>query len=729
MAGSANKARASSARLLLAITISAALLTLLPGSRSRPLSAHGTTAAAAGEQEWRFRLEEATIEDVHRAITTGQLTATQLVQLYLNRIAAYNGRCVEGEVDPATGLQLGEITPVENAGQLNALITLNIRGQRSQTDPIDDDPTLPDALEVARQLDAAFAATGRLVGPLHGIPFAIKDQFDTRDMRTTSGAAAAYANDRPPQDAEVVARLRAAGAIILAKANMGEYAAGDRSTYGGVTCNPYDTTRSAGRSSGGSGAAVAANLVMCALAEETGPSARNPAANNSLVGIVATHSLISRAGLIPASATRDRPGILCRTVRDAAIVLGVLAGFDPKDPATAASIGQVPPEPYVTFTTRPSLNGVRIGVVREFMQVFTDADRDSVRIAEEAIADLARHGAEIVDPVDFQSAIAEIVPVFEPALLGTSVTRVQDNAFVTSTTPPMITDLVRITSNPAALPSDGPSGINLRRLADLAFGVTTVGEVQYMLNQYLQQRGDPNIQSVHDLLTKSIFYDFPYVSAQTIRTIVDDTVTASRVIPGDGITNPANARLFDLLFRTEDLADGTKRTSPITTLDIRGVVVRRATLQAVVAKVMADNKLDALVYPTKTLPAPILGAAVAPPVDNRLPLAWTLSPIAGLPAIAVPAGFTREVLDWQPPPVITQEVLVDGNPTLIRVYDPELFDPRRFAPAKNIALPVSIDFLGTLFSEPKLLQIAAAYENITRHRRPPPGFPPLPGEP
>jgi len=138
------------------------------------------------------------------------------------------------------------------AGKLGALITLNLRGKRSKTDPTDNDPAMPDALEVAKTLDAEFAKTGKLKGSLHGIPFAVKDQFDTFDMRSTSGAAANYANDRPPADAEIVARLRKAGAIILAKANMGEYASGDRSTFGGATCNPYDTSRSAGCSSGGS---------------------------------------------------------------------------------------------------------------------------------------------------------------------------------------------------------------------------------------------------------------------------------------------------------------------------------------------------------------------------------------------------------------------------------------------------------------------------------------------
>src|SRR5207247_7058163 len=321
-----------------------------------------------------FHLEEATISDIHRAMRARQLTATRLVNLYLKRIDTYNGRCVSGAVDPATGYLLGDIAPVEKAGRVGALITLNLRGKRSKTDPVDADPNRPDALEVAKALDAEFARTRRLTGPLRGIPVAIKDQFDTFDMRSTSGAGANYANDRPPADAEIVARLRKAGAIILAKANMGEYASGDRSTHGGTTCNPYDTSRSAGRSSGGSGAAVSANLVTCAIGEETGPSARNPAANNSVVGIVATHSLVSRAGIIPASLTRDRPGILCRTVKDAATVLTAVAGYDPRDPATAASVGQVRGQPYERHTDNASLKGIRIDVVRELCRPFTRAD-------------------------------------------------------------------------------------------------------------------------------------------------------------------------------------------------------------------------------------------------------------------------------------------------------------------------------------------------------------------
>src|SRR5438067_8938492 len=262
--------------------------------------------AAAQQQAWRFHLEEAAIADVHRAIRAKQITAEQLVSLYFKRIAAYNGTCVKGDIDPATGLMLGDLTPIENAGQLNAYMTLNVRGQRSKTDKADSDPKMADALEVARAQDAHFARTGEFVGPLHGIPFAIKDNYDTVDMRTTAGAAAAYANDKPPKDAKMVAKLRAAGAIILGKTNLDEYAPAGiaRSTLGGETCNPYDTKRVPAGSSGGSGAAVAANLTVCALGTDTAGSVRNPSSANALVGMVATQGLVSRAGIIPLSFSR-----------------------------------------------------------------------------------------------------------------------------------------------------------------------------------------------------------------------------------------------------------------------------------------------------------------------------------------------------------------------------------------------------------------------------------------
>ncbi|MCL2428864.1 MAG: amidase family protein [Alphaproteobacteria bacterium] len=657
-----------------------------------------------------FHLQEATIGEIHRAILARELTATALVGLYLKRIDAYNGQCVKGDAD-AGGLVLGAIEPVEHAGKLGALMTLNIRGRRSRTAAADSAPDMPDALDTARALDDEFARTGRLKGPLHGVVFAIKDQFDTFDMRSTSGAAAGYANDRPPRDAEIVARLRAAGAIILAKSNMGEYASGDRSTYGGTTCNPYDTSRSAGRSSGGSGAAVAANLVTCAMGEETGPSARNPAANGSIVGIVATHSLVSRAGIIPASLTRDRPGILCRTVKDAATVLGAVAGYDPRDPATAASDGQVRGGPYPDNADNANLQGVRLGVVREFMQVHTKADEDSVAIAEAALRDLAKAGAILVDPGPggalFQDALADILPALDtPALAAVF-------AF------PPGTDIVENSVAMAGKAGKLPPGLTLRVVAER--DVPAPGEVRFALERYLRDRGDANIRTVADLIARSTFYDHPPIA---------------------GVTLAPKGRLGELLTPTQRLtrkSDGRPLVRKLdnTALDISGWHANRTVLQMLINKVMADNKLDALVYPTKTVLAPRLAEPVEPinlrtvqdkvtlvingeeyehaterVIDLRAPLTPRLSPNSGFPAIVVPAGFATQVYD---------RAVVRGADGSKRAGD--------FLAAKAVELPVSIDFLGRAFSEPLLIRIAAGYEAATRHRRPPRDFGPVGGEP
>jgi amidase len=667
------------------------------------------TTALGHARAQTFRVDEASIADVHRAIERKEISATALVEGYLKRIAVYNGTCVKGAVDPASGFQLGDIEGVEKAGQLNALITLNVRGKRSKTDPVDNDPSLPDALETARALDEEFSRTGKLKGPLHGIPFAIKDQFDTRDLRSTSGAAANYANDRPLRDAEIVARLRNAGAIILAKANMGEYASGDRSTFGGTTCNPYDTSRSAGRSSGGSGAAVAANLVMCAIGEETGPSARNPAANNNIVGIVATHSLVSRAGIIPASATRDRAGILCRSVKDAATVLDALAGYDPKDPATAASVGNTPDRPYASSADDASLKGLRIGVVREFMHPFTKADEDSIRIANQAIADLAKAGAEIVDPGAngslFRDAVIEVVPT-----LGLShLTSTFRELFPARTPTP--TKTLELLGDPSKLPAEQIFRVLVEREPPAS------GEVQFLLERYLKERGDKNIKSVGDLIGQATFYNHA---------------------PIDGVTATPKGRLEGLVVQTQrftKVGEGTpiEQKRPVSSLDVEGWHSLRTVLQMIVNKVMADHRLDALVYPTKTIPAPKLAHPVEPTnlkvvkervtatidgaeyertidrvVDLRAPLTWRLSPNGGFPTVVVPAGFTAEVYD---------RAVIQGPNGVKRAGD--LQGP------KAVELPVAIDVLGRHYSEPMLIRIAAAYERATRHRRPPTDFPPL----
>src|SRR5260370_195159 len=190
-------------------------------------------------------------------------------------------------------------------------------------------------------------------------------QHHTDATRRTAGAVADYANDKPPKDATMVAKLRAAGAIILGKTNLDEYAPAGigRSTLGGQTCNPYDTRRTTGGSSAGSAAAVAANLAICGLGTDTSGSVRYPSSLNALVGIVATQGLVSRAGIVPLTFSRDRGGPMCRTVEDTAAVLEVLTGDDPRDAITAGAHGRQPIV-YSNYTGRHSPAGKRLGVVR-----------------------------------------------------------------------------------------------------------------------------------------------------------------------------------------------------------------------------------------------------------------------------------------------------------------------------------------------------------------------------
>jgi hypothetical protein len=360
-------------------------------------------AVAAERGDGQFEIVEATIDDVHGAIRAKEITAVGLVET-ISRASRPNGTGAR-----ARGL-LGRVETIRNAGQINALSTLNLRPAarkewgfddrkaRSMTDSVDDDPAMRDALEIAAALDEHFAETRDLVGPLHGVVIAIKDQYDTFDMRTTSGGDASWANDRPPDDATFVKRLRDAGAIIIAKANMGEYAGGDRSAFGGTFCNPYDTERTPGRSSGGSGSAVAANLAMCAIAEESGPSARNPGKNNNAVALSPTQELVSRDGMIPASFMNDRVGPICRTVEDVARILDVIAGYDPADELTAFSVGRLPPAPYASYTQAPSLAGLRIGVMRERLEQGAVHGRRREHRLVDAVVDLRKAGATVVDP-------------------------------------------------------------------------------------------------------------------------------------------------------------------------------------------------------------------------------------------------------------------------------------------------------------------------------------------
>jgi Asp-tRNA(Asn)/Glu-tRNA(Gln) amidotransferase A subunit family amidase len=589
---------------------------------------------------------------------------------------------------------LGPITPIANAGQLNALQTLNLRPAarakwgfddrkaRSLTDKGDADANMPDALEVAAAQDKAFAASGKLVGPLQGVVMAFKDQYDTFDMRTTGGADVPYANDRPPEDATFIKRLRAAGAIILAKANLVEYAGGTspRSSYGGVFCNAYDTTRSPSGSSSGSGSSVAANLVTCAIAEETGSSIRGPARAGNSVGISPTQELVSRNGMI-GMGINTRVGPICRNVEDAAKILDVYAGYDPKDPLTVFSIGRKPAQPYASFAKQKSLTGLRIGVVREYMDKskFTKTDEQTIDLVERAASDMKMLGATVVDPGPggalFTSCLKKYVPQVDNKLF---TKRFADLFPVDAAGKPIadhVTKLVDMTMDPASVPE-----VTLRDFGQ----AQAVGESKFQMNLYLRQRGDPNIKSNTDLLNKSTFYNDPQFT--------------DRRAQRETMEKPVEVNTAERM-------------------------QRRFAIQEMVLQCMAEQNLDALVYPTTNLPPAVLGQPDEPPVNGRGG-AWSFLGQQGFPAITVPAGFTTEVYDRVRDPTAPKP-----EPIPAGVFAEGGREPTRLVGPVAAKLPVGVDIVGRPFDEPTILRIAAAYEAATKHRTPPAGFPPLKGEP
>jgi amidase len=334
---------------------------------------HGERASApnppssAGLQVPSFALEELTIDELQARMQRGSETSQSLVRQYLARIDAIDQR------GPA----------------INAVIELN-----------------PDALTVAGQLDAERKA-GKVRGALHGVPVLIKDNIDTADkMHTTAGSLALAANVAA-RDSWVAERLRAAGAVILGKTNLSEWA-NFRSTHstsgwsgrGGQTRNPYALDRTPSGSSSGSGSAAASSCCAVAIGTETDGSVTSPAAAAALVGIKPTVGLIGRSGIIPIAHSQDTAGPMARTVRDAAILLGVLTGVDPRDAATRASAGHSRTE-YTRALDANGLRGARIGVARKR---FTGYSSETDTVFVHALDVMKQHGATVVDPADIATA-------------------------------------------------------------------------------------------------------------------------------------------------------------------------------------------------------------------------------------------------------------------------------------------------------------------------------------
>jgi amidase len=506
-------------------------------------------------------LEAATIAELSAALQAGTLTSVRLTELSLARINAYDRR----------------------GPHLNALIALN-----------------PGAIETARALDAERKSKGPR-SLLHGIPLILKDNIDTADMPTTGGSVL-LEGSIPPDDAFIVKKLRAAGAVILGKANLSEFASGGAfSSLGGQSLNPHDLARSPSGSSGGTGVAIAAAYAVAGLGTDTGGSVRGPSAANGIVGLKPTHGLLSRDGIIPLALAFDTAGPMARSVYDVAAVLGVMTGVDAADEATRKSQGRFETD-YTQFLKADALKGARIGVARDFFG--QDADVDWVM--ESALGAMRRGGATLVD-VRYPRWLLDAKDEFYNAI---------------------------------------------RR-----------PEFTVQIAQYLATLGPK----------------YPKTLAQLIERAEQFTATRGETGP-----NPSRWSLFK-----REIESGTMDDYRYTSVRDHALPLVRAAVDGM----LAAQKLDAIVYPTASrrpglIADPGVAAAATPSaLLGAMGLGATnIANLTGFPDLIVPAGFTGD------------------------------------------RLPVAVSFLGTAFSEPRLLGLGYSFEQLTRARRLPRHAPPLAGE-
>ena len=736
---------------------------------ARPAQARATSRPSS-----RFHVEEATIADVHRAIQQGETTCRAVVQSYVERARAYNGTCTQlvtrdgtailpatgpmragapvsfptsttsvasmlptfeaysglaldfgrmepTQSDPTVRQQYGMVAGIENAGQIKALSTLNLRGERSVTCKADCDRApaagplpascpascdafrrQPDALERASDLDAKYGRHPDLKAmPMYCVALSFKDVYDTTDMRTTGGADVNYAMDAPPTDATVVSELRAKGAIIYAKANLDEYnagagdpggaarptargyGAGARSTWGGAACNPYDTSRETGGSSSGSAAGVAANLVQCSICEETGGSCRQPAWRNDIVAFVTTKGLIPYGGAIGADPYLDRGGIQCRTVADAAAVLDALKDpqrgyFDPRDIYTALPKGLISSPPYASYaapftgaSARKPLAGMRIGIVREYMVKHAANDRAMSDIVNGEITEVLRDrlGAAIVESADplypDDPSIPNMTYTFQQALA--EILPLHFPEYMQRAAPIAGSEVTKrdymVKAGEGLAP--WPDSVNMRSVNSPG-SATNFG---YDLARYLLRRGDERVKDWASLNANAKYYSAGRVAAMKNWENAIDLVSA-------GMTQ--NVKM-------------------------------REVLRLVVMKVMRQNQLDVLVNPTTTIPPAKIGFANQPQVNSRPTGRFSTSANIGVPEITVPAGFNSIVYE----PHFALNASKDAYVAVANEDTPSTL---------SHPMPVGISFWGGPGDDGVVIRAAAAYEAATHRRREPQAF-------
>lgn len=734
-----------------------------------------------------FQVEEATIASIHTAIRSGQTTCRAVVQAYIDRARAYNGVCTKlvtadgAPVPPAKGyvragsplvfptetvaastifpeldqykglpLDFGRMEPtvsdpsvihqmgmrigIPNAGQVNALETLNIRGERSVTckGAFDAPPSTgplppgalascegfrqqPDALERAAELDAQYGSNPDLDAlPMYCITVAFKDPYDTKDMRTTSNNDVNFAMDAPPSDSTIVARLRAKGAIIYAKTTAHEFNGGPggpdepakpRTNYvqggqaisgwGGQACNPYDTERVPRGSSSGSGVAVSANLATVGICEQTGASCQGPASRNGISLLLSTKGLTPDSGGIGNQTFVDRAGILARSLTDAARVFDALKDpvkgyFDPRDPFTALPKTFVPDQLYASFavseealeeSSKP-LRGMRIGILREHMVKRTLNHQAIVDQTDKEFKTVLRDrlGAELVE---------SITPDYPDDLEIPNLTYTFTDAFS------------------ELLPRLMPEIFSRRnRAGALAFAVPGYDVTSYEYLLKLSKRQAP-LTSALNITTFATLGEIPCASSgcRNVRFDIDRYL----IDRGDTRITNWDSWVANAKFRDDASRAGAQNWLSLKTEEGTGDRLARSHIgRLALLKVMHENDIDVLVHPENTVPTPkIQGPNVGTiSLDD-------ITPFFQIPRIVVPAGFTEVV--YEP-----QYALNPAKTNYISVLAPGTERSRLPHP-----MPIAITFLAGQGEEPTLIRVGTAYEGATHHRRPPPAFGPV----
>jgi len=752
-------------KLLLRLALTVVLMSVVPG--------------LAFGQSKGFRIEETTIADMQRAIQKGQTTCKDVVQAYIARAKAYNGICTAlitkdgADVPRMTGvvragsplqfptatvpvskvlpdldqyrglpLELGRMEPtlsdpsvvqqfgmragIPNAGQLNALETLNIRGERSVTckGEYDRAPSagplpagapavceefrkMPDALERAAELDRQYGNKPDLKKfPLYCAVFSLKNWFDAKDMRATGGNDVNFAMDAPKVDSPDIANLRDKGAIIYAVATASSTGMSSNTgpekpafhfpdgnfqdaAWGGQACNPYDTTRVPRGTSNGSGVSVSANLAACSICEQSSASCKGPASRNNIVNLLTTKGVTMHGGA-GYEDSGDRAGIHCRTVADAALVLDSIKGFESKDIFTAIPKALIPKEPYASFVLSDKdvkdkpLKGLRVGIVREFMVKHVKNDEAISDQIDKEIKTVLRDklGAELVESVDplyaddpsvpnmkytFQDAFAEILPHQVPEYFWQTTSTGELEFAVPGWDVRTTGYLVALALGEAPLSPN----VNLRRISSKLSNPNG----SFQMDKYLRERGDARVKDWASWVANEKFKS--------------DAQRAGR-------------------------QNSVGEKDPRAAADSVSYLKMQSVLRLVVLKVMYENGIDAFVNPEQTTPPYLLGGAGEPDVNNRPSHSCcaAFTALLGGPEVDVPAGYTDIV--YEPQYALnadkTRYITVTGT------VQSKLTNP----------MPISLTVWAAPGSDSTVIKVGSAYEAATHHRVPPPAFGPLP---